>query len=62
MASDGEDLVKYITEKVVDYMESPRDSRGRHRADRQPWSQKWFGMLPLGLAMWRSSRKVRNKG
>ncbi|MDT3425862.1 ribonuclease PH [Paenibacillus forsythiae] len=61
MASDGEELVKYITEKVVVYMESPRDSRARHQGGRQPWSQRWFGMLPLGLSMWRSNRKVRDK-
>ncbi|NGM84471.1 YqzE family protein [Paenibacillus sp. 7124] len=61
MASDGEDLVKYITEKVVVYMESPRESRGRSRAGKQPWSQRWFGMLPVGLSIWRSSRKVRDK-
>ncbi len=55
MASDGDELVKYITEKVVVYMEDPRSSRARREAAKQPWSQKWFGMLPLGVSLWRSS-------
>jgi len=59
MASDGEELVKYITEKVVVYMENPRSSRARSEEPKQPWSQKWFGMVPLGITIWRSkwSRK-----
>ncbi|MNP59361.1 hypothetical protein D3C76_1543510 [compost metagenome] len=54
MASSGDDLVKYITEKVVVYMEDPRASRERRKAEKQPWAQRWFGMLPLGLSIWRS--------
>ncbi|WP_150275468.1 YqzE family protein [Paenibacillus tepidiphilus] len=53
-SSSGDELVKYITEKVVDYMEDPRASRERRKADRQPWSQRWFGMLPLSWSIWRS--------
>lgn len=54
MATSGDDLVKYITEKVVVYMEDPRASRARKKAEKQPWAEKWFGMLPLGLSIWRS--------
>ncbi|WP_379134666.1 YqzE family protein [Paenibacillus sp. sgz500958] len=60
MASGGDELVKYITEKVVVYIESPRDQRKRDEVPRQPWSQKWFGMMPLGISIWRS-KWSRNK-
>ncbi|MBY9082439.1 YqzE family protein [Paenibacillus sp. HN-1] len=59
MASDGEELVKYITEKVVGYMEIPREDRRSGRSGRQPWSQRWFGMVPLGFSIWRSGRRHR---
>ncbi|WP_410511771.1 YqzE family protein [Paenibacillus sp. BR2-3] len=62
MASGGDELVKYITEKVVVYMENPRSSRLRQEIPKQPWSQKWFGMLPLGLSIWRSKWSHKNKG
>ncbi|KAA1190920.1 hypothetical protein CA600_06475 [Paenibacillus sp. VTT E-133280] len=54
MASGGDELVKYITEKVVVYIEDPRAIHARRAATKQPWSQKWFGMLPLGWSIWRS--------
>ncbi|MEI2396703.1 YqzE family protein, partial [Paenibacillus phytohabitans] len=47
MASSGDDLVKYITEKVVIYMEDPRAVHARRKAEKQPWAEKWFGTLPL---------------
>lgn len=61
MASGGEDLVKYITEKVVVYIEDPRASHARKVATKQPWSQKWFGMLPLGWSIWRSNRSHKHE-
>lgn len=61
MASSGDDLVKYITEKVVVYMEDPRASRARRQAEKEPWAEKWFGMLPLGWSIWRSNRKGKDK-
>lgn len=62
MASGGEELVKYITEKVVVYIEDPRARHAaRKEATKQPWSQKWFGMLPLGWSIWRSNLGHKNK-
>ncbi|GGF70022.1 hypothetical protein GCM10010912_14070 [Paenibacillus albidus] len=57
MASSGEELVKYITEKVVVYIEDPRSIKERRAAAKQPWSQKWFGMLPLSWSIWWSKWK-----
>lgn len=59
--SSGDELVKYITEKVVVYMEDPRASRARRKSEKQPWAERWFGMLPLGLSIWRSNWKDSSK-
>ncbi|MNO95861.1 hypothetical protein D3C76_875150 [compost metagenome] len=52
-------LVKYITEQVVTYIETPREER-RVRT-KEPWSAKWFGMIPLGLTMWRKNTLSSSK-
>ena len=44
-------LVKYITEQVVTYMETPREER--RKGVKEPWSTKWFGMIPISLTLWR---------
>lgn len=54
----SDDLVKYITQQVVTYMDTPREVRRRQRQDRrtkrreEPWSYRWFGMLPLSIRLW----------
>lgn len=55
----GDELVKYITERVVDYMETPKDVRRSRGKEKEPWSRRWFGMIPFSLGMlW---RQVANK-
>lgn len=61
MASGGDELVKYITEKVVVFIEEPRGRHARREAVKQPWSQRWFGMLPLGWSLWCSKWMSRLK-
>jgi hypothetical protein len=46
-------LVKYITEQVVTYIETPKEER--RTVVKEPWSTKWFGMIPIGLTLWRSN-------
>ncbi|OZB96789.1 YqzE family protein [Paenibacillus sp. XY044] len=48
MAS-GDELVKYITERVVSYMETPKEER-RKQKYKEPWTVKWFGMIPFSLS------------
>ena len=52
----GEDLVKYVTQKVVQYIDTPSDRRKRERERRrrasEPWTTRWFGMIPMSVAMW----------
>ncbi|GIP21292.1 MULTISPECIES: YqzE family protein [Paenibacillus] len=57
MAS-GDELVKIITEKVVYVMETPKEIRRQQRPAREPWSRKWFGMLPFAIGMWWESEPL----
>lgn len=49
-------LVKYITEQVVTYIETPREER--HTTVKEPWTTKWFGMIPIGLSLWRTNART----
>lgn len=61
MAS-GEELVKYITERVVSFMETPKEERRSRTKPKEPWSEKWFGMIPLGIMlMKRPSEKSKKE-
>ncbi|MBP1154825.1 MULTISPECIES: YqzE family protein [unclassified Paenibacillus] len=52
----SDELVKYVTQQVVKYMETPKEVRKQVKADRkegrEPWQYRWFGMLPFALRMW----------
>ncbi|WP_223069661.1 YqzE family protein [Paenibacillus caui] len=48
----GDELVRYITEKVVTYVETPKEIRRERRQVKEHWSSKWFGMIPLSLSLW----------
>jgi hypothetical protein len=62
MAEKGEELVQYITERVVHYMETPKEERKRNRDLRPPkesWTSLWFGVVPFALSMWIEQRRTR---
>ncbi|WP_284640834.1 YqzE family protein [Paenibacillus silviterrae] len=52
----SDELVKYVTQRVVQYIEMPKEVRKQVRATqregREHWETRWFGMLPLALRMW----------
>ncbi|CAM3765501.1 YqzE family protein [Marinicrinis lubricantis] len=63
MAS-GQDLLKYITQQLVRYMETPKEERRSSRKIRKPkedWGSRWFGMMPLSLKMTVPRKKQENK-
>ncbi|NOV00692.1 YqzE family protein [Paenibacillus planticolens] len=51
----SDELVKYITQQVVTYIDTPRDVRQQAKAmnkeKREHWQTRWFGMLPLAARM-----------
>ncbi|WP_427052560.1 YqzE family protein [Paenibacillus sp. TC-CSREp1] len=64
----GDELVKYITQRVVHYMDTPKDERKERRAQsrrKEPWSIKWFGMIPFAVSLWvgqkESSMKLKHR-
>lgn len=64
----GEEIVKYVTQKVVEYIDTPREHRQQQRqtrrATKEPWTTRWFGMIPLSLSMMlgRSKKKAPSNG
>ncbi|NBD26303.1 YqzE family protein [Paenibacillus glycinis] len=55
-----EDYIKFMTGKVVDYMETPQEQRKENRkkakAAKEPWLTRWFGLGGFALAQWIKSR------
>jgi len=49
----GEELVKYVTQRVVQYIDTPSDRRRQQRLGRkkEPWTTRWFGMIPMAVSM-----------
>lgn len=49
----GEDIVKYVTQKVVEYIDTPSDRRKVRRQNRrrEHWTTRWFGMIPMSISM-----------
>jgi len=63
MAIKTEDYIKYLTEKVVAYMDMPpevrKEQRSLNRSARDPWHVRWFGMIPLSVNIWWKRRRKK---
>lgn len=59
----SDDLVKYITQQVVTYIDTPRDVRQQakamHKEQREHWQTRWFGMMPLATRMLIDQFKIK---
>jgi YqzE-like protein len=55
-----EEYIKFVTGKVVDFMETPQEQRKENRkkakAAREPWLTRWFGLGGFAIAQWMRSR------
>lgn len=53
---ENDEYIKYMTEKLVKYMETPhdvrKDKRQTAKAQREPWLIRWFGVGAFGLVLW----------
>jgi len=61
---DGSEYLKYVTEKVVGYLDRPADDEIRVRPPKRTkehWATRWFGMAPLGVMVWWGARAERKK-
>jgi hypothetical protein len=58
-----EELVKYVTERLLYYIETPRELRKQAKASqreaRLQWQYRWFGMLPLAIRMWMHGLRLK---
>lgn len=46
------DWVRYLLERWLWYVETPKHERKELRQMRkEPWSVKWFGMIPFSMKM-----------
>lgn len=43
-----QDLVKYLTQQLVTYVDTPKENRPK-KVKVEKWSYRWFGMLPLAI-------------
>ncbi len=59
VASKRDDLVKYITEQVVTFIETPKEERkAKHSTKaKEPWTVHWFGVIPDSLRLLFGGRK-----
>jgi hypothetical protein len=58
----SDELVKYITQRVVEYIDTPKEVRKEHKQaakarEREPQLQRWFGMIPDSIRIWLQQRK-----
>jgi hypothetical protein len=54
-AKEGEELIKFLAEQIVTYIETPKELRKHakqiNKANKESWQSRWFGMLPLAIGM-----------
>jgi hypothetical protein len=60
------DYIRYVTQQFVSYMDAPKadrkQKRQQRREEREPFLNRWFGMLPLSAAVfYRQVKKKRKK-
>lgn len=53
MAKGSDDLVKYITQQVVVYMDTPKEQR-KPKPAKEHWAMRWFGYSGYSLVQWMS--------
>lgn len=57
----GDELVKYITERVVNYVETPKEIRKERSKPKESWSHLWFGMIPFSIGLWIKRIPIKRK-
>ncbi len=61
--AEGNQLLKYITQRVAAYIDTPQEIRRRNKMmrPREPWQYRWFGMIPLAFRIWLDNRRKRKE-
>jgi hypothetical protein len=45
------EYVKYLTQRIVKYMDTPKIERKATKPHKEHWVNRWFGMIPMSLKM-----------
>jgi hypothetical protein len=58
------DYVKYVTQQIVKYMDTPKETRKQQREERKHietsttfYSNRWLGVLPFAIKLMMNKRK-----
>jgi hypothetical protein len=57
-----DELIKFITQRLVRHIQMPKQERREARKVRrgtEPWSSRWFGMVPFAIHMWLGGRRKK---
>lgn len=61
MTIANQDYVKYMTQRIVKYMDTPKDQRKKQKEDKVEenvtYSNKWFGILPFAFRLFFNRKK-----
>ncbi len=61
----GDELVKYVTEQLVNYANTSkterREIRKKTKAVREPWLTKWFGAGGMSMLIWKEKRASKRQ-
>ena len=59
MPMKSDEWLQYVTEQLIEYIESPRKARRKPKSARESWSSKWFGIVPMSLGIWSQNTRLR---
>ncbi|PFK33147.1 YqzE family protein [Bacillus cereus] len=59
------DYVRFVTQQFVSYMDAPKEDRKQkkeqRRAEKAPFLNRWFGMMPLSAVLFYQNVKKKRK-
>ncbi|MFM1653038.1 YqzE family protein [Brevibacillus sp. B_LB10_24] len=48
-----QEYLKYLTKRLVEYLDTPAVERKRRKEPREAWSTRWFGAIPMSIRLLR---------
>lgn len=59
------DYVRFVTQQFVSYMNNPKEERKQkkqqRRSEKEPFLNRWFGVMPLSAALFYQKVKQKRK-
>ncbi len=55
--------ISYLLERMLWYLETPRQDRKElKKAKKEPWSSRWFGLLPVVIKLFLAKQRSQIRG